>query len=417
MRKRVAVLGAVGTQTVSTVIDLCRNSGFEEIVIADLDVPKLEELARALDDPRLQPRAVDATEVRTIEKVVQGCDVIINGMPGEVPGYDGSFVENVVEGAARAGVRFIVDLNDPLSDDAESSIAMFAEWDAELHKLGVGVMPFSGGVTTSELLAIKAAGELEEVHEINVFMGCATALNQSSPGLIDTTLYELDPRVKTRLYYEDGEFKFCEPFGMQIDWQWPESVNARLGGVAYALTHTEPLTLAEVFPDAKRITSRGVLGDLEVNGLMGMLVRHGVYEMEPIDIAGSAVSPLACVRELMVRISDIERARVARGEKAPDWYGEYSLAAEVSGLREGQPHRVVYTHRAPGHPFHELLARDAVGEFGVGVGVPMSVTACMLLDGEIPLLQGLVRNADLFPDPDKYFAEMAARGFELVRET
>ncbi|MDY6796277.1 MAG: hypothetical protein SWK76_13540 [Actinomycetota bacterium] len=45
----------------------------------------------------------------------------------------------------------------------------------------------------------------------------------------------------------------------------------------------------------------------------------------------------------------------------------------------------------------------------------MSVTACMLLQGGIEMKAGLLGNVEFFPDPDKYFDELARRGFRLVK--
>ncbi|MEW6440268.1 MAG: saccharopine dehydrogenase NADP-binding domain-containing protein [bacterium] len=416
MGEKITILGAVGSQTISTSIDISRTSRFDEIVLADGNMEKARELASSLKDERIRIYRLDATRVDSIADAIRGCEIIINGLPGVFPGSPVSIESNVVEAAVRTGVKFIVDINCILEIDGEFGRESFARWDRKLKEAGIGVPLFSGGITTCELLAVKASRELDRVDEVHVYWGCAAPLEHAAAGLVDTVLWEENPNVGDRLYYANGKIvRGVEPFGMRTHWEYPEPVATRCGKEAYILTHTEPLTLSEVFPEARIITSRGVLGDREADGLLKFIVKHGIHNMEPMEVGGVKVSPLEFMRRLWIRISRTELEKIWKGQKVPDWYGEYSLEAEVIGVRNGIGARSVYSSLAPSHPFHELLKRDPIGEFGVAIGVPMSVTACMLLDGEIEMKTGLLGNVGIFPDVDKYFAELTRRGFRLVK--
>jgi len=415
-KNKITILGGVGSQTISTSIDISRHSKFDEIVIADGDMKRAKELVNALKDHRISLYHLDATKVSSIVDAIKGCDIIINGLPSTFPGAAFNIEANVAEAAMKAKVKFLVNINCILAVDGEFSPEGVKKWDKKLKAAGIGVTLFNGGITTCELLAVKGAKDMDRVDEIHVYWGCAAPLEQAAAGLVDTVLWEENPNVEDRLYYANGKIvKGVEPFGMKTHWDYPEPILSHCGNEAYQLTHTEPLTLSQVFPNARIITSRGVLGDKDCNAILKFVVRHGLYDMEPIEVGGHKVSPLEFMRNLWVRIGEIELEKIRKGEKIPDWYGEYSLEAEVIGIKNGIGARSVYSSIVPPHPFHELLKRDPIGEFGVAIGTPLSVTASMLLDGKVEMKTGLLGNVEIFPDVDEYFAELTKRGFKLIK--
>jgi len=417
-KNKITILGGVGSQAISTSIDTSRHSKFDEIVIADGNMERGKELVNALKDPRISLYHLDATKVSSIVDAIKGCDIIINGLPSTFPGAAFNIEANVIEAVMKAKVKFMVNINCILAVDGEFSPEGVKKWDKKLKEAGIGVTLFNGGITTCELMAVKGAKDMDRVDEIHIYWGCACPIDQGSPGLVDTILWEQNPNVTDRLYYANGKIvKGVEPFGMKTHWEYPEPVLSHVGNEAYQLAHTEPLSLSQVFPNARIITSRGVLGDKDVNAILKFIVRHGIFNMEPIDVDGYKLSPLQFMRNLLIRIGQVELEKIWKGEKIPDWYGEYSLDAEIIGIKNGVGARTIYSSVVPPHPFHELLKRDPVSEFGVAIGLPLSVTASMLLDGKAEMKTGLLGNVELFPDVDEYFAEYAKRGFKLIKKT
>ncbi|MDY6796276.1 MAG: hypothetical protein SWK76_13535 [Actinomycetota bacterium] len=75
------------------------------------------------------------------------------------------------------------------------------------------------------------------------------------------------------------------------------------------------------------------MGDRECNALLKFIVKHGVYNMDLIEVSGVKVSPLEFMRSLGIKTAEIELEKIWKGEKALNWLEEYSLEAEVIGIR------------------------------------------------------------------------------------
>lgn len=419
MAKKIVVLGGVGSQTISATIDLSKESNFDEIVIADIDIEKANTLASMLEDERITCQKIDATNVDSMVDVMKGCEIIINGL---------SFIfeSTLIEAITKAKVKFMIDVNSLLEIEGEAfDHEHWEKWDKKLKQAGIGTVCFSGGIAITELLAVKAAKEMDRVDEIHCYWGCALPLEHAVPGLLDTVLLEEHPWVAERIYYANGKIiRGVEPLGLLTSWEYPEPIAKHCGKEAYALTHSEPLSLSKIFPDAKMITSRGVLGDKMVVWLQKFLAKYDIYMMAPIEVQPSAfapesngvtVTPINFMRSLVLHIAKGELDKIWRGEKEADWQGEYSLEAEVIGIKDGIGARSVYTCLPPPHPWHEFLRKWPPAEFGVSIGVPMSVTACMLLDGDIEMKTGFLSNPELFPDPEKFFNELKKKGFKIEK--
>jgi len=79
--KRILVLGGVGAMASETTRDLLATSDFGEITVADVDLPKARAFVEELGDQRLKAVGVDAEDVEATARLMEGQDVIANGLP------------------------------------------------------------------------------------------------------------------------------------------------------------------------------------------------------------------------------------------------------------------------------------------------------------------------------------------------
>src|SRR5947209_7294636 len=75
---RVIVLGGCGEMGTEATRDLARTSEFEEIVVADVNLPKARALAEELGGGRVRAERVDAGDEQSLSERLRGFDVVAN---------------------------------------------------------------------------------------------------------------------------------------------------------------------------------------------------------------------------------------------------------------------------------------------------------------------------------------------------
>ena len=311
--------------------------------------------------------------------VIKGSDIVVEGLPG-------LFSANAIKAVMKAKIRFVVSINPPTLDGKLDREA-WQKSDKAYKQAGIGVT-MSGGQPIIESLALMAADRMDRVDEVHIAWEMSRPFNYGSPGLVDTLLHEEDPKVNWRTYYAGGKIvEGVEPFAMIKTWDFPESIARECGGEIYAQTHADPYFLPAVFPKAKIITSRGTWRK-ETNLFLKFLNEYGLYGAEPIEVDGVKVSPIKFIRNLWVHLCKVEEAKIVKGEKQVEDWGECVLEAEVIGIKNGLGVRSLYTCAPPPHPWHEWFKRDPIADYGVYVGVPASIVAIMIAKGDIASTQG-----------------------------
>ncbi len=75
--KRIIVLGGCGAMGAEATRDLSLTSDFDEIVIADIDPARAQELANSLGD-RVHAIRADASNERSLVEIFRGFDIVAN---------------------------------------------------------------------------------------------------------------------------------------------------------------------------------------------------------------------------------------------------------------------------------------------------------------------------------------------------
>ncbi|OGD74002.1 MAG: hypothetical protein A2Y64_06085 [Candidatus Coatesbacteria bacterium RBG_13_66_14] len=127
---RIALLGA-GLMGRSVAHDLLRNSGLEELRLADADETRLDALAGRLDDPRVRTERLDAADERAVARWIEGCDALVSAA---------SYRLNL--GLARAAISAKTHFTD-MGGNSEV-VARELALDDEAKRLGVTLIPDMG---------------------------------------------------------------------------------------------------------------------------------------------------------------------------------------------------------------------------------------------------------------------------------
>ena len=98
--KKILVLGGVGAMATETTIDLVQTSDFEEIMVADIDLAKIESFIKDTGDSRLRAAKVDAESIDQMADLITGYDVVANGLPRV-------YCENAIRAGIKAGVGML----------------------------------------------------------------------------------------------------------------------------------------------------------------------------------------------------------------------------------------------------------------------------------------------------------------------
>ena len=235
--------------------DLARCEEVDEVLVADVDQRKAEELAARLASNRVRAAGLDLRERAQALQALAGMDVIMNCTSF-------TLFDAVLDLARAAGVDYADLISEP--SDAQRRLVEAA-----------GITAISGlGATPglSNVLVRHAAGQLGELKEVHISWVSFRTI-APSPGLLDTILWELSADCPTRLVYSDGRHEragfmegerlveFAPPIGRQR---------------VYYVPHTEVRTLPRHFPSLQFCAVRGtwrpaLMEDVRVLNKYGLL--------------------------------------------------------------------------------------------------------------------------------------------------
>jgi len=371
---KILSLGGAGAVCQHATRDLSEYSDFEEIVIGDYDVAAAEKLAADIDDPRLRVLEVDAEDYDALVEVFQDFDVILNGLPWK---YDLAVTRACVE----AGVSGL----DVSTEETQWDYDGAAKEKDIVFVPGVGATP---GITNA--MARRGADQLEEVDEIQINFA-AFRCPAPSPGLLITFLWEFHPETESRLYYEDGEFRWAGPFEGLKTVTFPGPIGEQ--EVCY-IPHPETRTMPDSL-GAKAVSVRGCFPP-HAMALAQSMLKSGLYREDPITVKGIETTAFDMMYELLLAAPE--------SKETPLW--AYGLLVDVFGKRDGRDVKIRLWNR---HPPQESWGGKAA--YYKNIAIPLSIGAQMIGRGDVDV-KGVVPPETAL-DPDIFFAELSKRGIEI----
>lgn len=345
--QKILVLGGVGAIANETTRDLVQTSQFDEIVVADIDLDKVETLCQELKDPRLKAVQINADNISEMANLMKEFTVVASGLPR-------TFGFKAIKAAIEAKVH-IIDLISPheetLSLDNEARNSGIAAVG------GVGITP---GLTN--VLAQIGAENLDNVEQIDIDFAAFRSIAHS-PGLLHVILWEFDSQTTNRYSYEQGRLTPHPPFSGARTVCFPEPIGAQ---TTYYVPHGETQTLSKNIPGVKNVFIRGCFPPKAMR-LVQTLHDYGLYTSQPISFNGTEIQPVEFIKNYLLTAPE--------GDNEDIW--AYSIQVEVTGLLKGYKvcSRLVSQHP----PMEQWGGRRA---YSKNVGIPLSIGAQLLANGK-----------------------------------
>lgn len=346
---RVLVLGGAGAVCKETTRDLAKYSSFEEIVVADANVPAVEKLIDSIGDKRLKALEFDADDHDSMLKLFPEFNVIANGLPFK---YD----LPVNQACVAVGVNGL----DLSSDDPQFQLHDEALDKDMIFIPGVGATP---GITN--MMVARAAEVLDRMEEVEIFFAAFRCL-APAPGLLATTLWEFVPEEEERaeVYFEDGSWHPTPPLTGGIEVKFHDQIGTQM---VYYVPHDESQSMPRSYPTLRRAAVRGCFPP-HVMALMGALMHGGFLTSREVQFDGRSMPAVEAVRALLWD-NPISKEN-------PIW--AYGLVAEVLGERAGRKVRCTYRSK---HPPQDDWGGEAA--YYKNVGIPLAIGAELIATGQV----------------------------------
>ena len=367
---RAFVLGGAGGMGQGVARDLIKQEPITDVVLGDL-FPDPERLSPKLrDSAKTTLVKMDVNDHGGMVNAFKDVDVIIN--------CAGPFYKTAVP-VARAAVEARVNYID-ICDDYEGTEILFnSDIDEMAKQAGITVLTGMGSDPgTNNVLVKWYADRLDSVDEIYLYW--VVAIAELSGAAWDHSLHMTLGKIPQ---YIDGELvhveggtgvvaeEFLDPLG---------TCHVRYVG------HPQPLTIPRYIRGVKDVIIKGALIPLWVDELIKEQKDTGLLSKEPLELNGAAVIPYDLTLKLWETIPEGR-------DKGPQASG---LKVIVKGVRKDK--KVTYT-------------ADMVGRMAPGTGIPASIAALMMNEGDVT--EKGVMAPEGCVDPDKFLAAFLKRGAKI----
>ena len=344
-------MGGAGRICREAVLDLVQFSDFQRITVADRDAGAVSEVARWLDDPRVDTATVDVSDRQATVDLMRGYPLVMDGLP--ISRNDES-AQCMLEAGAHG-----INLN-----------GMSREWDLDegFRKAGKTCVPGFGmtpGITN--LMAMFAANQMDSVDAVRCSHGAFRPI-AFSQAIAETTRLEYEPDLPSRVVFEDGQLKKVPPFARPRDIALPEPYGTH---PQYIIPHPEPQTLSKsLAPKGVRLVeARGTWPPKNMR-LIRALHEWGMLRNDRVRVDDGEVGILDAVFAHCLQSPE---------GRETELYG-YALHVEVTGETGGGAVQHILTHT---HPASDGSVEDWAGlrAYTRCVGIPLSVGSQLIAAG------------------------------------
>lgn len=341
--------GAVGSVAVKT---LAGTDHFDEVVIADINLEKAQQIAADLGD-KVSAVQVDALDPVSIKAAIAGSDLVLNTTG---PYY--KFVPTVLGAVIESGINYI-----DVCDDYDVTIDILKLSDKAAAAGIVACIGMGSSPGTTNLLAKFASDTLlDETEAIDIYHAHGGEPTEG-PGVIGHRFHCMTSDVPMFLDGKLKYVKFFEPDGIALQ---EEIEFYRMGDKirVYPYPHPEQITMPE-YVKVKRVTNKGTVLPQEYYDLTKDLVRHGMASREPVEVNGMLISPYDFAVAYIIR----ERDRILKEIDFGKQRG--CVKVVVSGVKAGKKKKYV---------FQLASESEALGE---GTGIPAAMGCMLIAEGKI----------------------------------
>jgi saccharopine dehydrogenase (NAD+, L-lysine-forming) len=374
---RIAVLGGPGLMGRAIVRDLIESKDVSQVLVADINLEKAEELVDQYKSKKLDSVKADVSKPDGLAQRIKDVDVVINS----------TWVHNcydVLLGCLKAGVHLV-----DLGGLYHTTLKQLAIHDKVVEAGIINVSGCGAAPGVTNMFVAHAAQELDEITNVHSRPGV------SGGGVTYSIRTVIDELTLDAVIFRDGEYKFVPPLSGQEIMQFPEPVGELVG---FYSIHGELSTIARSFPSVKKLDVK-LSFPADMLGAFETLLSFGLTSEDPIKVGKEMISP----RDFLISLLS-QPAKDDKAEAEREWV---ILRAIVEGKQE--EHDVKFTYDC----INQGSEKWNFGGVAWGTAVPPSIVAQMIGKGLIKKRGVLGPEACVPVEP--FFEEMGKRGFSFTQ--
>ncbi len=366
--------------------DLAESEAVEEVVVADRDRVRVEDVLKAVRSEKVRGATIDVTDAPALRVLIRDADAVINAT-----WYELNLA--VMKTAIEVGVHY-VDLGG-LYHMTLKQLAL----DREAKRAGITCLLGMGstpGITN--VMAAYGAARMDRIDRVEIRTG-STILGGGEetfavPYSIRTVIDEFSMPA---IVYEGGRIQEVAPLSGRERFAFGKPIGAVEG---YYTIHSELATLPQTLGKGVRDVNFIVAYPPYFTATMTALVRLGLADKTPLDVKGEKVAPY-----------DFLAAALSRLQPPPSLEDADGLRVDLYGRLDGRKGRLRLDSVVP---FHR---RWGLSSGAVDTGLPPSVAAQWLASGKIAA-RGVVPPEVAITDHRAFFRELDAgdRGIRVYEQ-
>jgi lysine 6-dehydrogenase len=377
---RITVLGA-GMMGRAVVYDLARAGDVSNLIVADFDRKRAEEVTRAFGRGKTKAAFADVRDTGKLAQLLRGSTAVVNCTQ-----YNWNL--DVMKASIEARVNYL-DLGG-LYHMTKKQFAL----DTDFRRIGrIAIAGMGGAPGTTNIMARFLADSMDRVDSIDVFNASADLRRYDSPIAYTFSIATiLDELTMPPIAFQKGRFIERPMLSDPVVGRFP----APIGRVTLRNSiHSELGTLPNSFRSkGVREVHFKINYDPQLVGLVRNLTEVGFASREPVPVNGSRVAP----REMLLALLNRKAPKVSAKDVE-------TIRVVVYGRRNGK--RVAAaaesTARYTSKPAFSAVARDT--------GFPAAIAALMLGRGQISGI-GVQAPENVVP-PEPFFDELAKRNMPV----
>ncbi len=370
--KKVIIVGAGAQGNVIAGI-LARAEEVSKIMLVDLDVERAAEVAKYLNSDKIQVGKVDASDKDQLVGLFKkdDYDLVVNATLM-------TFNRQIIEASLEVGSHYIDMASDEFlpEKNGKQYLTEQFEYAEEFEKKGLMANILAGGDSgLVNVMAKEAVDELDEVDYIGIKdYGVVTCDEPVAMWSFQTYLEDCADKA---IYWEDGEYKWAEPFTGEEEYYFPAPLN--LTGKVFYHNHEEPLTIPQfIGKPVKYVDFK--MGDPDSATWEFLLRGLKLMDEEPVNVKGCKVSikDVFC-KQLPKTLTPKKCIDLVKEKKIQS---QAVLAVDVKGTKAGKKlHYKMWTDS----PNIEKACSMIPGTSDVSwiTSVPASILSLMILRGQI----------------------------------
>jgi len=367
--KNILIIGAGAQGNVITNV-LNKEKDVGKIVLADLMIERVQEIARYVASSKVRPVMLDASDKSKIVELMRAGDfsLVVNAT---LPVFN----SNIIQAACETGIDYL----DMASQDffpEEGCLLGQLLYEKEWNKAGLTAIINGGGdAGLVNVMAKEAAEELDTVEYIGI--KDYSVMECDEPIALWSMRTFLEDCYDEPVIWKDGKHIWVDSFSGEEEYYFPPPVDVK--GKVYNHIHEEPMTIPlYVGKPVKDCDFK--IGDPGIGMWKYILKDLDLLSPEKEDIGGNLVSPRELFFKKVPPTPSIEKMVGLVKDKRI--YSQLILVVDVFGTKDGQKlHYKLWSDS----PNAEKACNWLPGTSDVSwiTSVPASIFSLMILRGQV----------------------------------